>query len=141
MSTFLRIDSGWTGGDTRNDAASVFVNAGDGSSFDVEYGVRYYVSPGDGWYDNCEVIKSLTLTASGFKVEWKRTGGQNHVFELKFASGNQASGGSTGPKGYRSSTSDNLQYQIGRGSDGGGRVSQTVQEREFEATAGRDRQG
>jgi hypothetical protein len=138
MSMKLRIDSGWTGGNTRNQPASVFVDAVSGAKFDVGAGVRYYVTPGEGWYDHVEVIGSLSLTDTRFEVNWIRTGGQNHTFELKFQDDNATTqGGSTGPKDYRSQTYNSLTFHIQTPS----RTQRDVTEEEFDATAGGPRNG
>jgi hypothetical protein len=111
MSKFLDITSEWTGGDTRQAAASITAYAIDGAKFDTRFGVGYVVRPGGGTTGNdAECVASIQLTPDTFTIVWNSTGGQNHTIKLKFLDDSKVKSlvGSTGPKNVTSKLLDNV---------------------------------
>lgn len=103
MAKYLKIRSEWTGGDTRQDAASLYAKIEGAARFDTTYGVGYVVRPGGGTTGNDgERIESMSLSDEEFKVKWQATGGQGHTITLKFVDDANTgyTVGSTGPQAH-----------------------------------------
>ena len=116
MPKFLAIVSDWTGGDTRQDPASLTAVTFGGAKFDVGFGVGYVVRPGGGTTGNdAECIRTMILTPDKFEIIWHSTGGQNHTIKLKFMDDNIGYNvASTGPKNHSpNSVVDHVTDNIG----------------------------